>query len=41
LEKYEINLAARTVTVSSTLPQDKVQEILEKCGKDVEFIGTK
>lgn len=41
VEKFDINLQARTVTIETTLTQDEITAILEKCGKQVTFLQIK
>ncbi|XP_078481445.1 copper transport protein ATOX1-like [Ciona intestinalis] len=39
--KFDVNLEAKTVTITSDLPEATLTEMLKKCGKEVTYIGSK
>ena len=41
VSNIETDVASKKVTVTSTLSQDELLEVLQKTGKEVSFIGVK
>lgn len=41
VQDVQVDVAARSVIVTSTLPHDKLQQIIAKTGKETTYIGAK